>query len=125
MTVVALHNPVAAGKELTYEIRVVNNTGAADHAVTVTAIVPDEMIPVPLGTTGPGSIQPDIEHRTVSFNPVMELQPGETLTYKVRARTKSAGQFHLRVKLSSQNAAQPIIQEADTEVFGGEGQKKG
>ncbi len=29
MTVAALHNPVAAGKELTYEISVVNNTGAA------------------------------------------------------------------------------------------------
>ena len=42
MTVAALHNPVAAGKELTYEIRVVNNTGAADREVTVTAIVPDE-----------------------------------------------------------------------------------
>ena len=45
MTVAALHNPVAVGKELTYEIRVVNNTGAADHEVTVTAIVPDGMIP--------------------------------------------------------------------------------
>ena len=82
------------------------------------------MIPVPLGTTGPGSTQPDIDHRTVSFNPVMEVQPGVTLIYRVHVRTKSAGQFHFRVKLTSQNAAQPIIQEANTEVFGGEGQKK-
>ena len=124
MTVAALHNPVAAGKELTYQISVVNNTGAADHEVMVTAIVPDGMIPVPLGTTGPGSTKFVPDGQTIRFNPVMELQPGETLTYRVRVRTKSAGQFHFRVKLTSQNAAQPIIQEADTEVFGGEGQKK-
>jgi uncharacterized repeat protein (TIGR01451 family) len=124
MTVAALHNPVTAGKELTYEIRVVNNTGAADRAVTVTAIVPDEMIPVPLGTTGPGSIQPDIDHRTVSFNPVMEVQPGVSLTYRVHVRTKTAGHFPFRVKLTSQNATQPIIQEADTEVLEERGAKK-
>ena len=82
------------------------------------------MIPVPLGTTGPGPIQPDIDHRTVSFNPVMALQPGETLSYQVRVRTKSAGQFHFRVKLTSQNTTQPIIQEADTEVFEERGAKK-
>jgi uncharacterized repeat protein (TIGR01451 family) len=125
MTVAALHNPVAAGKELTYEIRVVNNTGEADREVTVTALVPDGIIPVRLGTTGPGPTQFDIvDRQTVSFNPVMTLQPGETLSYKVRVLTKSAGQFHFRVKLTSQNAAQPIIQEANTEVFGGAGQKK-
>jgi uncharacterized repeat protein (TIGR01451 family) len=125
MTVAALHNPVTAGKELTYQISVVNNTGAADHAVQVTAIVPDGMIPVPLGTTGPGSIQPDIDHQTVGFNPIMALQPGETLSYKVRVLTKSAGHFPFHVKLTSQNAAQPNIQEADTEVLEERGGKDG
>ena len=124
MTVASLYPQVAVGKELTFLILVVNHTGTTDHAVTVTAVVPDEMIPVPLGTTGPGSIKPDIDHRTVSFNPVMSLQPDESLSYKVRVLTKSAGQFQFRVKLTSQNAAQPIIQEANTEVFGSEGQKK-
>jgi uncharacterized repeat protein (TIGR01451 family) len=123
MTVASLHPQVAVGKELTFLILVVNNTGLADRAITVTAVVPDEMIPVPLGTTGPGSIQPDIDHRTVSFNPVMSLQPNETLSYKVRVLARSVGQFHFRVKLTSQNAPQPIIQEADTEVIEGRGGK--
>jgi len=125
MTVAALHNPVAAGKELTYQISVVNNTGAADREVKVTAIVPDGLIPVPLGTTGPGPTQLfDVDRQTVNFNPVMALQPGETLSYKVRVLTKSPGHFQFSVKLTSQNTTQPIIQEADTEVFLGDGQKK-
>ncbi len=124
MNVIALHNPVAVGKELTYEIHVVNNTGTADREVTVTAIVPDGMIPVALGTMGPGPTRFDIDHQIVAFNPVMGLQPGETLIYRVRVRTKFAGQPIFRAKLTSRNTPQPIVQEAETEVFGGEGQKK-
>jgi uncharacterized repeat protein (TIGR01451 family) len=117
LSVVALHNPVAAGKELTYEIRVVNNTDAVDRRVTVTAIVPDGMIPVPLGTTGQSPTKFEIDHQTVSFDPVMALQPGETLIYRVRVRTKSAGQLLFRAELSSRNITQPIVREAETEVF--------
>jgi uncharacterized repeat protein (TIGR01451 family) len=121
LSVVALHNPVAVGKELTYEIRVVNNTDAADRRVTVTAIVPDGMVPVPLGTTGPGPAKFEIDHQTVSFDPVMALQPGETLIYRVRVRTKSAGQLLFRAELTCQNITQPIMKEAETEVFSQEG----
>jgi uncharacterized repeat protein (TIGR01451 family) len=117
MTVANLRNPVAAGKELTYEIRVVNNSNAVDRQVAVTAMIPDGMIPVPLGTTGPGQTKFVPDGRTIRFNPVMELQPGETLTYRVRVRSKSAGQFRFRAELTSQNITQPIQQEASTEVF--------
>jgi uncharacterized repeat protein (TIGR01451 family) len=124
LTVAALHNPIAVGKELTYQINVINNTGAADRDVTVAALVPDGMIPVRFGTTGPGSTQYEIDRQAVDFNPVMTLQPGETLSYKVRVLAKSAGQFRFRVRLSSQNTAQPLIQDADTEVFDGQNAKK-
>jgi hypothetical protein len=122
MTVGALYNPVTAGKELTYEIHVVNNTGVADREVMVTAIVPDGLIPVRFGTTGQFDV---VDRQTINFNPVMRLQPGETLTYKVRVLAKSAGHFVFRVKLTSQNAAQPNIQEANTEVLEERGTEKG
>jgi hypothetical protein len=102
---------------LTYEIGVVNNTSAVQRQVTVTAIIPNGMIPAPLGTTGPGLTQFVIDRQTVSFNPVMTVQPGETLTYRVRVRTKSAGQFTFRAELTGQNITKPIENEAMTEVF--------
>ena len=117
MTVAALREPVTAGKELTYEIRVVNNTNAVHRQATVTAMVPDGMIPAPLGTTGPGPTKFVIDRQTVSFNPVLEVRPGETLIYRVRVRTKSAGQFRFRAELTTQNLTQPTLQEASTEVF--------
>ena len=124
MTVASLHPQIAAGKELTYLITVVNNTNVADHEVTVAAAVPDGLIPVGLGTSGPRSTLPDVEHQIVAFSPVMSIEPGETLTYQVRVRAKSAGQHVLRAKLTSQNSVQAVIQEASTEVFESEGQKQ-
>jgi acyl dehydratase len=47
----------------------------------------------------------------------MTVQPGETLTYRVRVRTKSAGQFTFRAELTGQNITKPIENEAMTEVF--------
>ena len=117
MTIAALHNPVTAGKELNYEIGVVNNSSTVQRMVTVTAIVPTGMIPAPLGTTGPGSTQFVIDRQTVNFNPVMAVQPGETLTYRVRVRTKSPGQFTFRAQLTSQNITKPIENEAMSEVL--------
>ena len=124
MTVAALHNPVAVGKELTYEILVVNNTGAGRSRGDSHGHCARRHDTRALRHYRTGPTQYDIDRQTVSFNPVMALQPGETLAYKVRVLAKSAGQFHFRAKLTSRNAAQPIIQEANTEVFGGEGQKK-
>ena len=86
MTVTSLHPQVATGKELTFLILVVNNTGSVNRNVTLTALVPDGMIPVALGTKGPGLTQFDIDRQTVAFNPVMSVEPGETLTYQVRVR---------------------------------------
>jgi uncharacterized repeat protein (TIGR01451 family) len=124
MTVASLHPQVAAGKELTFLIMVVNNTGATDHEVIITALVPDGMTPVGLGTKGPGPTQFDINRQIVAFDPVMSIAPGETLTYQVRVRAKSAGQQVFRAKLTSQNSTQGIVQEASTEVFESEGQKQ-
>jgi uncharacterized repeat protein (TIGR01451 family) len=117
MDIAALHEPVTAGKELTYVIRVANNTSAVQRQVTVTAIVPNGMIPAPLGTAGPGLTQYVIERQNVNFNPVLAVQPGETLTYRVRVRTKSAGKFPFRAEITSQNVTQPIEQEVTTEVL--------
>jgi uncharacterized repeat protein (TIGR01451 family) len=117
VTVTDLRDPVAAGDELTYKIVVVNNSNVIHHQVEVVAMVPDGMVPAPLGTTGPGPTQFVIDRQTVSFNPVMEVRPGETLTYRVRVRARQAGLFHFRAELSSRELSQPVLQEETTEVF--------
>jgi hypothetical protein len=111
--------PVASGKDLTYDIRVANNstTNTIEQQVVVTAVVPVGMMPIPLGTDGPGPTKFSINQQTVTFTPILQIKPGETLVFHVCVRTKTVGQLPFHVEVKSQNLAQPLVREKITEVF--------
>lgn len=115
LTVTDLRGMVAAGKELTYVVQVVNNGITPDRQVVVTATLPEGMTPVRLGTTGPA--EPSFDGQTVRFPPVPEIKPGQTLTYRVRAQTKKPGKVVFRVTATSQRQQEPLVGEETTEVF--------
>jgi len=117
MSVVGLRNPVIAGKELTYEILVTNKGATSYQQVSVAATVPEGMFLSPLGTVGPGPTKFAVEGRTVRYEPVFEIRPGESLMYRVRVQTQQTGQFRFRAQLSAPALPQPLVQEAATEVF--------
>jgi uncharacterized repeat protein (TIGR01451 family) len=113
MTVIGLRNPVTAGKELTYEIKVTNNGSTPYQQLSVTATVPESMLFSPLGTAPPKF---SVEGKAIRFEKVPELQPGGSLIYRVRVQTKQPGQWRFRAELTAATVAQPIVQEASTEV---------
>ena len=64
----ALRGPVVLGpegREFSYEIQVTNAGAVADQEVAVSASVPDGMLPVTLGTTGPA--EATLEGQTFHF----------------------------------------------------------
>ena len=117
MTVVDLHDPVGQGKELTYEVRVVNNAQTADANVVLEVTVPPQMVPVRLQTTGPDGLGFDIEGQTLRFHPVRSLGPKQSLAYRVRVRAKEAGDVQLRARLTSQNLRQAVVAEEKTQIL--------
>lgn len=118
MSVVGLRNPVAVGKELTYEIMMTNTGSASLRQVSVAATVPEGMVPNPIGTVGPGTTKFAREGNVVRFDPVFEVKPNESLMYRVRVLTKKTGKYKFRAELTSPTLPQPIVQEAkETEVF--------
>lgn len=118
MSVVGLRNPVPVNKELTYEIRVTNNGAASQRQLALTATVPEGMVFNPIGTQGPDPAKFAIEGRTIRFDPLGEVRPGESLTYRVRVRAKQVGpKFSFHAELSSPTLSQPLVKEENTEVF--------
>jgi uncharacterized repeat protein (TIGR01451 family) len=116
MSVIGLRNPVTAGKELTYEIKVTNNGPTTYRQATVTAAVPDDMIPNPMGTVGPGPTKFAIEGKSVRFDPVFEVRPNESLIYRIRVQTKQPGLWHFHAELTAATLSQPLVKETSTEV---------
>jgi len=117
LSVADLRDPVAAGKEVTYDIRVTNQGTVADQQIVLRVEVPAGLIIVPLGTAGPRLSKPSIEGRTVRFDPVGPLAPGESVDFRVRVKAQQPGQYLLRASVSSRNMPQPLAAEESTEVF--------
>lgn len=120
VTVADLRDPVAAGREFTYEIRVRNAGQNADRNVALVVTVPAEMTPVRLQTSGPPGTDYTIEGqtaRTIRFSPVLQLFPGQTLTYRVRVQAKQAGEVRLRAQVTSQNVPKAMTVEETTQIF--------
>ena len=113
LSVVGLSNPVRAGKELTYEIKVTNTSASSYREVGVTAIVPEGMVFSPLGTA-PATF--NVKGQTVRFNEASELRPGGSLVYRVRVQAKQPGPWRFRAELTAATLAKPLQQEAGTEV---------
>ena len=83
--------------------------------MTVVAQVPDGMLPVPLGTSGPTT--PVLEGQSVRFGPLAELPPGQALTYRVLVRADRVGQYRFRAEVSSGALPVPRPGETTTEVI--------
>lgn len=108
------HDPITIGKELTYDIEVVNTGTRAETNIILLVDVPPEMTPVRLQTTGPATYT--IEGQLVRFSPVPQLDMGRTLTYRVRVLAKKDGVAFLRAQVTSQGLDQPIMGEQKTTV---------
>ena len=115
---VAAGSPVFVGKELTYVI-LLENTGMNPYRlVSVTATVPDGMVPYQMGTVGPEPTTPDIKQQVVRFTPVSEIRPGASLKYFVKVGSRKVGKYQFRVEVSAPALTKPLVQEAaPTEVI--------
>ncbi|MBN2473467.1 MAG: DUF11 domain-containing protein [Pirellulales bacterium] len=118
ITAAALREPVAVGRNVTYEILVTNGGTVAETQVAVVATVPLGMTPAALGTTGPAQApKPTIQGQTVQFDPVAEIPPGKTLVYRVVVRAGQRGDFVFHAELISPSRTLPLAADAKTQVF--------
>ena len=118
VSVADLQNPVTAGSEVTYLVRVTNDGRAAEKQIVLTAILPAGTTVDRMMTGAEGKAIPQYDKTgTVWFTPVAELAPGETLIYRVRVQTREAGHIRMHVEATSRDHPRPIVAEKTTEVF--------
>jgi uncharacterized repeat protein (TIGR01451 family) len=116
MTVADLRDPVAAGKEVVYEIVVQNEGATPAKKVTVAVTAPSGMIPLEVGASGPARIA-RIAGQVMHFEPVDEIRPGETVRYRMHMLADRAGMYTIHVELTGEGLDQPLTAEEGTEVF--------
>jgi uncharacterized repeat protein (TIGR01451 family) len=109
-----LDDPVEVGLETAYEITVKNEGSAPARSVSLTCEIPPSMDVI--NAQGPVDCikQPDL----VSFNPVVELAPGNSITYRVHIRGNVVGHHRLRARLSSESNPEPVAADEVTRFYG-------
>lgn len=110
-------DPLAVGDQATYEIRVTNHAQASDRQVALVVTAPAGMIPLRIGTKGPGQTKVTIDGQTVRFDPIAELKPGDRLDYSIKMRAEQPGAARCRAQVTSQNLKSPVTAEETTQVI--------
>ncbi len=118
VSVVDLYDPVEVGQDVPYEIHITNRGATSATHITVEAFVPIEMTPLRVGTGGEAR-RFEIDGRAIRFTPFPELQPGQTLTYRVRARADRAGDVRMQVRVGADQLTEPLESSTDTRIVQG------
>ncbi len=117
VSVVDLYDPVEVGQDVPFEIRIQNRGATSATYVTVEVNLAPELSPRRVGTGGE-TRSFEINGQTVQFSPFPELQPGQTITYRVRARAERPGnQVRVDARVSCDQLPQPIQSSTTTDII--------
>lgn len=114
MSVSDLDDPVETGAETAYEVEIKNEGSAAAKRVQLTCELPETMALI--NVSGPTA------HRQaagiVSFAPIEQLKPGQSVKMRVHVRSSSPGNLRFRAQLTSESVPEPLIEEELTKFYG-------
>lgn len=109
-----LDDPVEVGSETAYEIVVRNEGSAPAKTVSLTCEIPSGMNVL----KAEGPVDSIRGKDAVSFNPVIELGAGNSITYRVHVRGTANGHHRLRARLSSESMPEPLTKDELTRFYG-------
>jgi uncharacterized repeat protein (TIGR01451 family) len=109
-----LDDPVEIGSETAYEIVVKNEGSASARSVCLACEIPAGMDVI----NAQGPVDSIKQRDLVSFNPVLELAPGNSITYRVHIRGNVGGHHRLRARLSSEGNPEAITRDEVTRFYG-------
>jgi len=112
--VVGLDNPVTVGKEVTYEIRVMNSGTGACSNVQLAAALADgtEFVGATTGNNQTGAVKANGQQLT--FDPIASLGVKGEMVYRVRVKSTVPGDLRVRVQLSCDQLKTPVVKEEST-----------
>jgi hypothetical protein len=113
LKVVDRDDPVEAGKETVYEVRVHNQGSMAATKVQVLATLPDGL----RLTRVEGPVAYRVQRQQILFNPLPRLNPQAQSVFRISVLAQSPGERRVRVQVTSDQVRVPITHEERTKVY--------
>ncbi|HIQ22785.1 MAG TPA: DUF11 domain-containing protein, partial [Planctomycetes bacterium] len=116
--VVDVIDPIEAGGQTTYEIRVVNQGSKAATNVRLAVLLPPQLRAV--AAEGPPGIQYKVDGNKVTFDPLGRLAPKADTTYRVRVQGLEPGDLRTTVQLMADQLQDWVTKQESTRVYADE-----
>jgi uncharacterized repeat protein (TIGR01451 family) len=113
LEVVDIDDPVEAGGELTYEVRVVNQGSCACSNIQITATAPDAL----QMRDGSGPTAARVQGAQITFEPLPRLATKADAVYRIKVRGLHPGDHRFRVQMTSDQLQQPVVKEESSRVY--------
>lgn len=113
LDVIDADDPVEVNGETTYEIRVTNRGSRPASQVQVAAKLPSQM--ESLDVAGPTNGR--VEAAQVIFDPLDQLDAGETEVYRIKVRCLHAGHASFRAYFRTAETAKAVVEEELTRIY--------
>lgn len=111
-----LNDPVEAGGQTSYEIRVTNQGSKTASNVRIVALAPAEMKLV----AAEGPVRYKIEGQRIVFDPLKQLGPKSDATFTLKVKALEPGDLRMQVQITTDEIREPITREESTRVYGDE-----
>jgi uncharacterized repeat protein (TIGR01451 family) len=111
--VVNVDNPAEVGKEVTYEIRILNQGTCALTNVKLAAATSEGLTVT--NVTGP--TKHTASGQSIIFEPIPRLAVKADVVVRVKAKGTQAGDLRCKVQLSCDQLKQPVFKEESTVFF--------
>ncbi|WP_254507193.1 hypothetical protein [Anatilimnocola floriformis] len=108
-----LSDPIEVGGDTTYEVRVRNVGTKTATNIRLAALLPAEL----KALSGEGPTRAANDGSRVIFEPLARLNPQEEAVFRIQANAQKAGDFIIRVQISSAEWPTPVTREESTRVY--------
>ncbi len=106
-------NPIKVGSEASYSIVVTNAGTNSQRQVRLSVTVPEGMMFV----TAQGPANSNVSGQNVHFEPILEMRPGESITFDLRLRAMRQGTAQVGAEVTSSTTTQPLTGSTTTNIF--------
>jgi len=113
----SLRNPVSVGNDFKYLITVRNDGTQADRQVAIRVQLPPQMQLQPQGVRAPTRHSVSADGRTITFEPIAELGPGNSLPFELTVKAVQAGAANVTASASSQNTTRPFDAQGPVTIY--------
>jgi hypothetical protein len=109
-------DPIEAGDDTAYEIRISNTGSKTETDIKVVATVPDKM-EYKSATRDKSPAQFHQEGKTIVFAPIARLQPRTDALFRVNVKALQPGTVRFKIQVTSANLTEPVIKMEATRIY--------